>query len=144
MIPLARACTVTWVARMPNVSTSSISKSNGSTGSEESCLRISSKSAPASSSAPRAMSPEIPATQSKYATRTRLRRPGPDDPVGHQGGPEAVVDVDHGDARRAGGQHGQQRGQPPERGPVADAGGYGDHRPGGQPRHHRRQRSLHD
>src|SRR2546422_915452 len=41
---------------------------------------------------------------------------------------ESVVDVDDGDAGRAGAQHGEQGGQAPERRPVADAGGPRDDR----------------
>ena len=41
---------------------------------------------------------------------------------------EAVVDVDHGDIRRAGVQHAQQRGHAAERSAIADAGGNRQHR----------------
>src|SRR3972149_1272127 len=54
-------------ARIPRWSASVTSRSNGSSGSFTRCARTRSKSAPASTSAPSAMSPEIPAIQSKYA-----------------------------------------------------------------------------
>ncbi len=68
MTPVAAARTVTLVAWIPCVSTCSKSTSNGSIGSSSRRSRTASGSAPASISAPRAMSPEIPETQSKYRT----------------------------------------------------------------------------
>ena len=62
---LASARTVTFIAWMPWVSTSSTSNPNGSTGSPARCSRIRSASAPAWMRAPSAMSPEMPAMQSK-------------------------------------------------------------------------------
>ena len=47
------------------------------------------------------------------------------------------------DARRAGGEHGQQRGQPLERGAVADRRRHGDHEPVGQPGDDAGQRAVH-
>ena len=57
--------TCTFVARMPPLSTGSTSSSNASTRSPSSPSRIGSRSAPASINAPSAMSPDIPAMQSK-------------------------------------------------------------------------------
>ena len=56
---------------------------------------------------------------------------------------EAGVDVHHGDVRGATVQHAQQGGDAAEAGPVADAGGNGDHRAGDVPAHHAGQRPLH-
>ena len=58
-------------------------------------------------------------------------------------GAVAVVDVDHGHAGRAGVEHREQRGQPAERGAVADAGRHRDERYAGQPADHGGQRALH-
>ena len=65
MTPAAGASTWIFVARSPNDSTSSRSSENGSRGSPRSVSRSASKSAPASTSDPSAMSPEMPAMQSK-------------------------------------------------------------------------------
>ena len=56
------------------------------------------------------------------------------DPRCGHAGAEAVVDVDHQHAGRAGGEHRQQRGEPLEGGAVADGGRDGDDQPVGQPR----------
>ena len=65
------------------------------------------------------------------------------DHAGHVARAEAVVDVHHRDPAGAGIQHTQQRGDPAEAGPVAHAGGHGDHRAVGQTPDHRGQRPLH-
>ena len=62
-------------------------------------------------------------------------------PGGEHAGAEPVVDVDHGDAGRAGVQHRQQRGQAAERGAVADAGRHRDERDAGRARRPRSGRA---
>src|SRR6185503_17977703 len=98
----------------------------------------SSQPSPASTSAPRIMSPAAPLGQSKYARRTGSADLGDEviDLTGLDGGAIAVVDIDHGDSRRAGVEHGQERGDAAEGSAVADAGGHRDHRPVHQSRHH--------
>ena len=67
--------------------------------------------------------------------------------AGHPGreqpGAEAVVDVHHDHAGRAGVEHREQRGNPAERGPVAHAGRHRDQRHARQPADRARQRTVH-
>src|SRR5205823_389356 len=112
--------------------TSSASRPQPLTGSRSRMAVTSSRGAPASRQAPRAMSPAIPAKQWNQATVvTASRRPfgvhfgltggqkerrssgagpfqGAEDPGGGAGGAVAVVDAHHGDAGGAAGQHGQE------------------------------------
>ena len=116
------ACTCAWVAAMPPRSTGSASSPQPPTGSRASRARTSSRSAPASSSDPSAMSPAIPEKQWNQATvrglvttSPRLGALGPSCPAAKDGrrrsfehpehgagGAEAVVDADHGEAGGAG------------------------------------------
>ena len=95
-----------------------------------------SKGTPASTSAPRIMSPRG-AGRGSRSTRACIAgvlsgsgRGELVDLAGLARGAVAVVDVDHRHAGRARVEHRQQRGQAAERGAVADAGGHGDHRAG--------------
>ena len=65
---VSSTCTWTLVAAMPQRSTGSASRAQPPTGSSSQMLRISSRSAPASTSAPRAMSPAIPEKQWNQAS----------------------------------------------------------------------------
>ena len=65
------------------------------------------------------------------ARRARSAAAGRDSPRHHRR-PEAVVDVDHGDAGGAGVEHGEQRGEAAEGGAVAGRGGDRDDRRGDQ------------
>ena len=114
---------------------------SGLTASTASCRT--SSGTPAPSSAPRSMSPLAPddaSTQSvRHAARCRLAG----DPRREHPRAVAVVDVDHGDAGRAGVEHREQRGDPAEGGAVADAGRHRDERHADQAADHGRQRALH-
>ena len=94
------------------------------------CARTSSRSAPASTSAPSAMSPAMPEKQWNQATVVTARRSATPSRAASaataHGRAEAVVDADDGDARRARREHGQQRGDAFEAGAVADARRHGD------------------
>src|SRR5206468_6031202 len=91
--------------------------------------RTLSKSAPASMSAPSAMSPAMPEKQWNQATvRCGSGMAGPQ-PEGAGDGhrrAESVVDADHGHAGRTGGQHPEQRRDAVETGAVAGARRHGD------------------
>ena len=65
------------------------------------------------------------------------------DARGEEAGAEAVVDVDDGDAGRAGVEHGEERGETLERGAVADARRDGDHGDVDEPADDARERALH-
>ena len=65
------------------------------------------------------------------------------DHTGQVARPEAVVDVHHADPAGTGVQHGQQGGYPMERGAVAHAGGYRNHRTIHQPANNAGQGPFH-
>ena len=90
--------------------------------------RTASSGAPRSSSAPSSMSPEIPENgfshkitarsplpAARAGRRRRLAAQREGQPVRGHRGAEPGVDVDHADAGRAGGHHGQQRGDAVQR-----------------------------
>src|SRR4051794_16736939 len=112
---------------MPARSTGSAASVHPLTGMRSHNERTSSMSAPASTSAPSAMSPAIPEKQWYHATTVIARRRSLEQPHQRARGAEAVVDPDDGDARRARREHREQRRHALERGAVTDGRGNGDH-----------------
>src|SRR3954452_15736002 len=99
--------TFTWVAATPARSTGVASICQPPTGIRWQTLRTSSRSAPASTSAPSAMSPAMPEKQWNHAMRVTtaslLQQ------TEHRArGTESVVDADDRDAGGTRRQHGQQ------------------------------------
>src|SRR5207253_3376811 len=152
-MPSALAFTWALVAASPPRMTSSASRPQAVIGSRSRMAVTSSRGAPASRQAPRAMSPAMPAKQWNQATVVIGRRPPPGVPVQRQvlrrnagswavpgpgpfqgaedagggaGGAVAVVDAHHRHAGGAAGQHGQEGGDALQRGAVAGAGRHRD------------------
>ena len=130
----------------------------GSGATASTAVWSTSSGTPASTSAPRSMSPLAPAEASiqiviawsRWSSRFRwssLSRPPRSGPSRHPGREHAravaVVDVDHGHAGSARVEHGQEGGEATERGAVADAGGHRHERYAGEPADDRGQRPLH-
>src|SRR4051794_19431616 len=108
-----------WVPAMPPRIVGSARTDQPPTGRRETISSTASRSAPASTRAPSAMSPAMPEKQWNQAIvrwSATAQHPGHGD-----GGPEAVVDADDGHARRARGEHPEQRGDALESGAVARA-----------------------
>src|SRR2546429_3592454 len=100
------------------------------TGSRCRTSRTLSRSAPASTSAPSAMSPAMPEKQWNQATvrwASGMARSQPEHAGDGHGGAEPVVDADDGHARRARREHPEQRGDALQAGAVAGARRHRDH-----------------
>src|SRR5438270_10512682 len=101
-------------------------------------------STPASIRLPRAMSPAMPEKQWNQAKVRGLTARSPRQEAGDGARrAETVVDAHDGDAGSARGQHGEESRDPLEGGAVADAGGHGDDRCGGDAAYQAGQRPLH-
>src|SRR5262249_10802158 len=115
--PRSSRRTSTFVARNARFITVRRSRVYPESGSLASSSRSRSNESPASTSAPRIMSPATPLGQSKYATFIAWSadlRGELVDLVRLGGGAVAVVDVDPRDAGRARAQHGEERGDAAE------------------------------
>src|SRR5438132_6236326 len=113
------------VPAMPPRRTGSASSDQPFTGRRRRISRTASRSAPASTSAPSAMSPAMPEKQWNQATvrwASGMAGSQPEHAGDGHGGAEPVVDADDGHARRARREHPEQRGDALESGAIAGAG----------------------